>query len=351
MKNPVSPYDHSAARAERWALRSVVARLLPFSPTASCSLTKNPGIRGVAVFRSQRHQRAFVSGVYRCASVWCCPICSAKISERRRVRIQTACDEWQSQACPVFLFTGTFPHGLGDDLPAILSALLSAWRKTTDTRQGRAARLKSGILGTVRSVEITYGRNGWHPHIHALLFMQPNSPPPYDVELILREIWQNSCIAVGLPMPSDDHGLRIDSGDMAGSYLSKSNHWGKSSEVVRSYIKSSRVDSITPWDMLRLVFSPYINSRESRKYEQLFIDYARAFQGKRQLFASKFISQFIAMASDAALANDSEDKADLLAEITERQWKILYERDLQPYVLNLAESNPAAMSDFLHSLT
>jgi hypothetical protein len=26
-----------------------------------------------------------------------------------------------------------------------------------------------GFVGTIRTVEVTYGRNGWHPHVHAVV--------------------------------------------------------------------------------------------------------------------------------------------------------------------------------------
>jgi hypothetical protein len=33
--------------------------------------------------------------------------------------------------------------------------------------------VRRSIVGSVRSLEVTYGENGWHPHHHVLLFIKP----------------------------------------------------------------------------------------------------------------------------------------------------------------------------------
>lgn len=61
-----------------------------------------------------------------------------------------------------------------------------------------------GIVGTTRTIEITWGANGWHSHAHVLLWTED---PATDelAERIEEELygrWAKRCTAVGLPTPA-----------------------------------------------------------------------------------------------------------------------------------------------------
>ncbi|HEI9846931.1 TPA: hypothetical protein SLN72_003958, partial [Morganella morganii] len=84
-----APADPKRHRAERFALKSVVNRLLPTSRTSKCCRWRVPK-QALQVHRSTEHGKAFFSGLQVCASVWACPVCAAKISERRRAELVTA---------------------------------------------------------------------------------------------------------------------------------------------------------------------------------------------------------------------------------------------------------------------
>ena len=48
------------------------------------------------------------------------------------------------------------------------------WWLTVSVRSSQAAggevKDELGIVGTIRSLEVTCGPNGWHPHLHVLIF-------------------------------------------------------------------------------------------------------------------------------------------------------------------------------------
>jgi len=66
----------------------------------------------------------------------------------------------------LMLMTLTISHQLGDRLGDLLDILDAGWR--TVQRRGTAKRdaAKCGIVGWLRGLEITYGSNGAHPHLH-----------------------------------------------------------------------------------------------------------------------------------------------------------------------------------------
>ena len=77
------------ARAERWALKSVVNRLLSGERVSKCMVLRAPipgqSLAPIEVHKGHTHGKAFYHGLMSCGSVWTCPICAAKIAERRRV--------------------------------------------------------------------------------------------------------------------------------------------------------------------------------------------------------------------------------------------------------------------------
>ena len=83
-----TPKDSAKSRVERWALKSVVNRLLPASRTSKCMVLRAPitgvGLMPIEIHRSKQHKKSFYHGLMTCGDVWNCPVCNPKISERRR---------------------------------------------------------------------------------------------------------------------------------------------------------------------------------------------------------------------------------------------------------------------------
>lgn len=82
--------DPVATRIERFALQSAARRILPKSRTAKCLRLRRFDKAEIEVWRAKQHGTAHYGGLQTCASVWACPVCSAKISERRRAELLAA---------------------------------------------------------------------------------------------------------------------------------------------------------------------------------------------------------------------------------------------------------------------
>jgi Replication protein len=67
------------------------------------------------------------------------------------------------------LITLTMRHHSGHKLTDLWTALSAAWRGVISGKQWMADQELGGLLGWVRVVEATHGRNGWHLHVHALI--------------------------------------------------------------------------------------------------------------------------------------------------------------------------------------
>ena len=215
----------------------------------------------IDVLYSPTNQSAHYSGLMVCGSIWVCPICAAKISERRRSELEQAIERCIANGGAVYLVTYTISHKRYDSLETLLQSFLSARRRM---RQGRAAqefRKQFGILGTVSVREVTWSKqNGWHPHCHELVFCSSE----IDVEMfdkVAREQWERSVEHEGLSI--NEHGFNVSRtyGSVA-DYVAKFGReplrtpWGAATELTKGHLKQGRSkehEHVTPFAMLLLI--------------------------------------------------------------------------------------------------
>lgn len=342
--------DFRSARAEKFILKAAAVRLLPKgSRTSKCMRWRVPKM-DLQVVYATAHKRANFQGHQVCASPWVCPVCASKISERRRAEVASAIAMANAQGCLVYLLTLTFPHGLGDALEAITAQSLKAYQRLFQGKAGMGLKTRLGIEGTIRALEVTHGANGFHPHFHVLLFLAPGKAfTPAQVQDQIAPRWQKVAVACGLPMPSLAHGCRVDGGEKAAAYVAKGSTWGLESEITKGQVKIAKgAKGRTPFALLR----DYVEG--DKQAGALFAEYARVFQGKRQLVWSIGLKRRFAVAdfSDEELAHVPDDTPTrLLATLTDDQWAAIWKRRLESVVLDLAELSPDRLLGFLQSLT
>jgi len=337
-------YDPVSFRLERFALQSSVRRLLPVSRTAKCLRIIQANRTEVDVWRSSEHGSAFYANLQTCSSVWACPVCAAKISERRRVELLQAMEQHQASGGSVLLLTLTNPHTSTDDLLAMLKAQALAMSRFNSTKSAQKLWVSIGCIGTVRAWEVTHGSNGWHPHFHILLFVASG----LDLEQLrssFYSVWSNCCRLAKLPIPSELHGVRIDDGTKAANYVTKG-LWGLDREMTKGHIKKSK-QGRSPFDLLR----SYLYDKD-KQAGVLFCDYARSFKGKRQLVWSKGLKAIFELVdrTDEEMASAVEDDAYLLGKIQAEDWVLIRKFNVRGEVLELARHGWETVERLLFSL-
>lgn len=335
------------ARAERFALKSVVNRLLPDSRTSKCMVFRAPlagcGLAPIQVHKTTEHNKAFYTGLLSCGSVWHCPVCSAKVSERRRVELQGALAAACALGWKVHFVTLTVPHGVGDDLAVIKDLQQKALRLMSSGKN----RLKDvferkGIdwHGFIRAYEVTHGKqNGFHPHFHILLFTSQNVTHD-QVREIYGNAWQKSCLKVGLPKPSEKHGCTVQGGTKAAQYVTK---WGIEDEMTKANTKISKRKGKTPFGLLRAVLDQDDPEYSPEYAAGLFRVYANCMAGSRQLYWSNGLRAKLALApemTDEQVAEKITDEVSVhLATITPEQWRSIRKAKAESKILDVAEHN------------
>jgi hypothetical protein len=207
---------------------------------------------------------ASVRGVQRCASIHCCPWCAPKIRHGRAQEINEAGTAHLEAGGGLLFVTLTVPHREGDSLRRLWDAVAGAYREVTQGGAWSSWGMLWGLdvrgngrrrFGSIRSLEVTYGDNGWHPHLHVLVFTD-RAMPEGEVELLREGIfgdWSAEVQRQGLRAPSRAHGVDVQAvrsvGELA-PYLAGLDGTRVDLELARGDLKSGRGGSRSPFGIL-----------------------------------------------------------------------------------------------------
>lgn len=241
--------------------------------------------------------RASWSMTQRCASIWACPVCAGVIRAERTTEIQQAVTLHQQAGGGLLFVTLTIRHRRRHELRDTLNLLREAFPNWRNDRRVKAFLKEHGCIGRIRSVEITYGDvNGWHPHVHMLLFM--SSPVSEDdahaFKCIAFDVWKRVVVskaeklgltAVTPHLDRDGRGgvdvQRVDEdGRVVAAYLAKmqDDHqrtWNVGAEMTRGDVKAGNEDNLTPFQLLDRTG----DKTEDAHRRALFADYYMATKG------------------------------------------------------------------------
>jgi hypothetical protein len=304
------------------------------------------GLADIDICKGHTHGKAFYHGLMACGSVWTCPVCAAKVSERRRAELRQAIEAGKVLGWVPHFVTLTIPHGAGDDIKVLLAKLSEALKRLSSGKYAIKRRIEqerpSEVLhGYIRALEVTHGnKNGFHPHFHMIAFTSGGITSAFMRDAYMAA-WQRACRLAGLSIPSDERGVTVQDGRFAAEYASK---WGIEDEMTKGHTKQARLKGITPWGMLRAVLDGDDPEYPAERAASLFQVYASAFAGRRQLYWSNGLRAKLALAKELSdeelVAKPDDEEASVLATLTVEQWKAIRRKGQQAHILTVAESAP-----------
>ena len=335
------------ARWDRYRLLSVVRKIMNtkgneagleysanYHRTAKCNLVAVK--HTVDVHQSVEHGKAFYSGLSVCGDVWNCPVCSAKIQERRRVEVSNAVDWAYKNGYKCIMVTFTMPHTIFNRLDGLLDSQKDAFVKLRSGKAWSNYTSDIGFEGLIRSLEHTYGfENGWHPHTHELWIVDRSADVSEMREFIVNR-WYNSCVKSGVTISNKDaffqHSVDIVDNASNSDYLAKMDsekHWG----IDRELVKGNSKNGLHPFGILERIY------QGETDLINLFLEYSEAVKGKRQLFWSHGLKKKVGIAdqTDQEIAEKTEDDAFLVASLSLEDWKVITRNNLQSELLDITE--------------
>jgi hypothetical protein len=290
--------------------------------------------------------------------------------------MHTAQTKWLLQGGSCLLNTLTFPHE--HDMP--LEELVDKFSRALDLyknsrtykrifgtslalvkqRAHKGKPLKTIVegefsrLGSVRSLEVTHGVNGWHPHVHEVLFMQNDAL--LNAERAKEELtkeWVQCLLKVGLGSLEKlqfmlERAWDIRGGDYVSDYINKFgrepvhvNGWTIAHEVTKGISKIGKAGRkignewhYTPFQLLGFA------TDDDEEAGQLFREFSACFEGKRMNYWTNGLKDWFGIndIADEELAEDEPQKPEeeLVLFLNPSEWKLVLATNARADVLAVA---------------
>lgn len=349
---PETPYNRGEALCRRFALQAAARELLPGERVGICLRLPRPDLGQVDVLYAPGSKSAHYGGVCVCGSIWMCPVCAAKVSEKRRKELSQGVSNWFGKNGNAILVTFTLRHRLADALETLLEALRTAFRGFKGGKGYKTLSARHSVAGSVTALEVTYGVNGWHPHLHMLLFVAAGvnlGKLTHDLKSRWSQVIKRQGREASYQYGCDVRVARQDVVDYVAKW-GKEPRWTVAHELAKAVSKKGRASGRSPLDLL--VAYAFDGDQGAGVLWRL---YAKTMFGRNQLTWSRGLRTLLDITceekTDLELATEHEEIAIVLASLTHHQWRVLLGNDARAELLNVAASGDAlVVHTFLRSL-
>jgi len=336
-----------------WELQDLAAKLLPDEKISQClrhrapvNNTKDSPIWGTVEIHQDDDGGCHYDHLIICDRLWGCPICASRISESRRKVLTAALDQ---SGHHVALATFTLSHHKKDDLKTMLDAISEAYRTLKSGWWWQNFKAEHDWVGDIKALEVTYGENGWHPHIHALMLFDREIDEVTAGQIAdkLKKQWLKSLKKHG---KNADwlHGCDVRTGENdIRDYIAKFGRlpkeidpddrgWTVEHELTKGQTKQAREGGRTPWELL----ADY--GRGDKRAGALFVEYYYAFKGRNQLVWSRGLKELLNVAEIEQQIEEEFAASDdtLVLEIYPMDWLKICCSRVRGQVLKMASEKP-----------
>jgi hypothetical protein len=247
----------NAPARRRFKMLRTAAKLLPQERIAQCQSAIAPERQAVEILVDSNQPGAKFHNLVRCDSN-SCPHCSAARSEQDRHELSLALAQAIDHNIFPMLLTFTLSHHAGDSLKSLERGLRTAFDKTFSGRWFQDFKKEWRVVGKITASETTHGKNGWHPHLHVLLFteLEYAGKWPEAMENQISERWIDKLKTLGFSA-NLAHGVdvRTAQSDIA-DYVAKWGRepmeagWGADTELAKANVKRATSGGLTPFQLL-----------------------------------------------------------------------------------------------------
>lgn len=359
---PLEPSDTREGIVLRFWLKECAAQLLPQERVADCLKHIIPTRTTVEIHKVAGGKRAIYKNLGVCGSIWHCPVCASRITEHRRKELNIAIANWSGS---LLMITYTLSHSRSMPLTDALSSLKNAYRFLKAGDFFKKLKRDYWWQGSVRALEVTHGNNGWHCHIHELVFIGRHGRTPEENELTEGQIaglkkrmfdqWTVALAREG-KTASLEHGLDVRTGNSyVKDYIAKFgrepiyDRWDVAYEVTKQVNKKATIKgNRTP---MQILFDFGEGNASSGK---IWKEYALGFKGSHQLQWTEGLRSMMHLAaevSDLDIANETPPEFSLFATLSREEWKAVKNSHNEGRLLKVAtESTEGQFRQFLNEI-
>jgi len=324
------------------------------------------------LFKKPEQKKAYYKGLQTCGSVHSCPICAVKISEYRKQEIEDLLEK--SKDFYHYMITLTVPHYSDQSCQDVRKKFMDARRKV---KKRRSLKKEPDFIpykkimdhhhydGSVTTVEVTYGKNGWHVHSHEMIILKKRVEDLPAFREMIYQNWKKSVELSGIEIKDyrafNLRSVKID--ELKGDHINKmttyltkidsAKHWGMAAELAKGIMKKSDNNNVTPFGMLHKI-NDEKDPEEKRKlfsfYAPKFFEYCQAFKGKNFIIFSKGLKKKyeIIEIKDEEIVNAEDLMKDHYGFFEKPEWQLIKKYRLRGFVIQNSEGPWADLQDLLN---
>ena len=290
----------------------------------TCGVNPTKGLSDVAV---EHHPNgyAYTTGLQTCKSVWACPICSFKIRTKRAIEIAVAIAVHRAKGGSVMLLTLTTQHSFGESLDEVWDQVQETWSWLIKHYRYTQLRKRLG-LAFIRTIEVMHGLNGWHPHLHVLLFSDVEIDPfdtrdqYHEIARIFHDLWIDhmkteygrdvrSSYGVDLRM------VKADDAKGVGTYCTKAGYEVAMADGKEGRARTSRHPFAIAYDAVETGDTQSI---------ALFREWIKGSHGRHMWSWSKGLREAVGLGpekTDEELADEADETVGRICTISKKLWR------------------------------
>lgn len=287
----------------------------------------------IIVTYSDAKSRANLKNVRTCKSVWACPVCADRVTKFRAAELMGGLDRWAKAGNVVALATYTISHKSYESCADVLNKLMAAYNRFKAGTAYQKVKRDHDVAGSVRALEVLYGANGWHWHIHEIYCLRGKNPARFKPMLAdMRARWLDMVAKTGshaVPLGFD---LKREK-QAAFDYIVKfgkggqKETWGIARELVRAPAKgrSSAASGIHPFALLE-------RTAHSKADGIFWNEYVQASFRKQQLRYSKGLPELLGIKNptdEEIVEAEMKEEDRQLVSIPARGWYLLNCRSIK----------------------
>jgi hypothetical protein len=208
--------DRRTRRKARYDLRDVLHEVSSLPRVAACGRFRVSGGEGpeIRMTGEEGDRVAHFAKVQLCGRVWVCPVCGPRIRQLRAEDLDQACIRWIMRYGPgsIMLLTLTLPHDFSQALSDLLRTVRDAFSLLASGRAWQEDKVLYGLAHHVKAHDVTVGPNGWHPHLHLVLFglRVLTAADVASLSSHLFERWAEAIVKHGGRRPGSRHGVSLE---------------------------------------------------------------------------------------------------------------------------------------------
>ena len=280
-----------------WRIQRAMWAVTADKRLRDCHRAPIPAAADVTITRRGAGGRGKFAGLQNSHSVWGSPVAAVGIARGRQEELQNAAAAWLAggKNRALAMVTLTVRHRHGEALADLLAGVSKAWSRVNSCRAWKAPRgmrRRYGIGHYVWFLEITHGRNGWHPHRHMVLCLERalSDDELAALKAELHALWAEKVTDLGLLAPNEAHGVdvqqvatNVDAAAAIATYAAKGMFAGLAAEATGGAVKQARGGNRTPFQILEDIADALDAGEEPQARDvALWREYEAATKGKQQ---------------------------------------------------------------------